>query len=95
MEHGRVESADGAPPGAEMSQLPMHYFDSRGVFRVYQSRMTDDAWQVWRDAAGFSQRFTGRFADAGETILGRWQLCRDGVHWADDLAITYRRRQGP
>jgi len=69
----------------------MHYFDSRGVFRVCETSITDASWQVWRDAAGFSQRFTGTFSDGGDAIAGTWQLRRDDVHWADDLKITYRR----
>ncbi len=73
------------------SELSMHYFDSRGVFRVYQVGLDHDAWRLWRDAPGFSQRFTGSFADRGDTIVGRWQLCRDDIHWDDDLEITYRR----
>jgi hypothetical protein len=43
--------------------------------------------------ARFSQRFTGTWADGGDTILGRRQLGRDDVHWMGDLAITYRRRR--
>ena len=68
----------------------MHYFDSRGVFRDFETRVTDDAWEFWREAAGFPQRFTGRFADGGRTIEGLVQLRNDGGQWLDDLAITYR-----
>ncbi len=92
-ERDRIDSATGAAPmAAEKPQLRMHYFDSRGVFRVYDVSIDAAAWRVWRDAPGFSQRFTGTVADGGDTIMGRWQLCRDDLHWADDLAITYRRR---
>jgi hypothetical protein len=77
--------AAGAPP------LTMHYFDSRGVFRVFNANVDDEAWRVWRDAPGFSQRYTGTFADGGDTIVGLWQLREDDVHWKDDLQITYRR----
>jgi hypothetical protein len=51
-----------------------------------------EAWRIWRDAPGFSQRFTGSFADNGDTIVGRWQLCRDDARWDDDLQIVYRRQ---
>jgi hypothetical protein len=36
------------------SPLSMHYFDSRGVFRVYQVHVDDGAWRLWRDAAACS-----------------------------------------
>jgi hypothetical protein len=77
------------------SRICMHYFDSRGVFRIYEAAIDDQAWRLWRDAPRFSQRFTGTFADGGHTIAGRWQLCRDDVDWHDDLEITYRRRGKP
>ena len=95
MDQDRVDGAYGEVPAAGAPLLRMHYFDSRGVFRIHETRVDDASWQWWRDAPGFSQRFTGRFADGGDTIVGRSQLCEDDVHWADDLAITYRRRKGP
>lgn len=73
------------------SSIQMHYFDSRGVFRDFETRMTDDAWEYWREDAGFPQRFTGRFADAGRTIVGLVQLRDEHGRWIDDLAITYTR----
>jgi hypothetical protein len=73
-------------------RLCMHYFDSRGVFRIFDVSIDDAEWRLWRDAPGFSQRFTGTFADGGATIDGRWDLCQDDVNWNNDLQITYRRR---
>ena len=73
------------------ARLCMHYFDSRGVFRVYDVTMDDHAWRISRDAPEFSQRFVGTFADSGRTINGQWQLRQDDAHWNDDLTITYRR----
>jgi hypothetical protein len=88
----RVDDASNDPVGTELS-LSMHYFDSRGVFRVYEAGVDDEAWRLWRDAPGFSQRFTGRFVDGGDTIAGQWELCRDDVVWEPDLQITYRRNR--
>lgn len=73
------------------SQMTMHYYDSRGVFRTLGAAVDDASWRLERIAPGFSQRFTGTFADDFRTIAGVWQLCEDGVHWNDDLRITYRR----
>ena len=69
----------------------MHYFDYRGVYRLFAVSLDEDQWQFWRDAPGFSQRFTGILSDDGNTITGQGQLSRDGSGWEDDLAITYRR----
>lgn len=71
--------------------LSMYYFDSRGVHRVYEMSMSDGVWRIWRDAPGFSQRFTGTMGDDGNTIAGVWELSRDDSTWADDLEITFRR----
>jgi len=90
----RVDNAQGNDAAAAgKPQLTMHYFDSRGVFRVYDVSIDDQAWRIWRDAPGFSQRFTGTVTDGGNTIAGGWQLCEDDVNWRDDLKITYRRRR--
>lgn len=88
---------DRVSPGARRAErhdasLSMHYFDERGVFRVYEAAIDDAAWKLLRQAPGFSQRFVGTFADKGHSISGLWQLCRDDVHWEDDLRITYRRK---
>jgi hypothetical protein len=77
--------------GVTDGQLSMHCFDYRGVHRVYAVRRSEGSWRFWRDAPGFSQRFTGTFSDDGDTITGQGELSRDGENWADDLAITYRR----
>jgi hypothetical protein len=89
----RVDHATGGAAPAGERPLSMHYYDSRGVFRAMQASIDDESWRIWRNDPGFSQRFTGTFADGGDTIVGRWQLCEDDVHWNDDLQITYRRRK--
>ena len=60
--------------------------------RIYWTGDGPEPRRLWRDAPGFSQRFTGTFADRGDTIAGHWRLCRDDITWNDDLQITYRRQ---
>ena len=92
--HDRAEGGRGADADASgEGPLQMHYYDSRGVYREQEVSVDDVAWRWWRMAPGFSQRFTGTFADGGDTIIGVSQLRRDDVHWADDLRITYRRQR--
>ena len=71
----------------------MHYFDQRGVYRVYAASLNQAEWRYWRDAAApdFSQHFTGTFSDDGNMITGRGQLLQDGGTWEDDLALNYQR----
>lgn len=93
MGQDRVGNANGADStDTDASRLRMHYFDSRGVFRVYEVSVDDTAWRWWRDAPGFSQRFTGVISADSNTIDCRSQLCEDDVHWTDDLQVTYRRQ---
>jgi hypothetical protein len=68
------------------------YADRRAVARVYQMRLTDDRWELWRDAPGFAQRFTGEFDADGHTISGRWEMSRDNQTWEHDFSITYTKR---
>jgi hypothetical protein len=37
----------------------------------------DNLWKLWRNATGFSQRFTGTYSDNGDTIIGVWALSED------------------
>ena len=78
-------------PGEPDEAMRMFYFDSRGVHRVYEVRVTPETWEWWRDSAGFSQRFTATFEQGGDTIVGQGELCRDGETWEDDIGMTYRR----
>ena len=82
------DRADGA---ASTQPMHMHYYDSRGVYRDQVTSIDAEAWRWERMAPGFSQRFTGTFADDGNTIVGTSQLCEDDQTWHDDLAITFRR----
>ena len=79
--------------GVTGEQLSMHYFDQRGVYRVYIANVDQETWRYWRDAPtpDFSQRFTGTFSEDGNTITGQGQLSRDGTTWEDDLALDYTR----
>jgi hypothetical protein len=70
----------------------MHYFDPRGVHRVFEVDITPDTWRFWNNAPGFSQRCTHTLSGNSKTINGQAELSTDdGVTWEPDLTITYRR----
>ena len=73
-----------------------HYFDSRGVARVYKMILENGVWKLWREQADFSpldfaQRYTGTFSDDGKTIAGAWEIRHDGKTWEHDFDLTYAR----
>jgi len=76
---------------AEPGRFSQHYYDSRGVARVYQMSLDDGVWKVWREAPRFWQRYTGVFADDGNTIKGAWEGSTDGSHWKHDFDLTYTK----
>jgi hypothetical protein len=78
--------------GAEPERFRQHYFDSRGVHRIYEMTLSAGVWTLWRDAPDpFPQRYSGTFADDGRTVIGRWEKAEDGSTWTTDFDLTYRR----
>ncbi len=101
MQRWEVEHPD-APDGiaiigldANGSGYLQHYFDSRGVARVYEMTFADNVWRLERHAAApdFSQRFTGAFGRDRNTIVGRWESSSDGSNWNADFDLAYTRTQ--
>jgi len=81
---------------AETGAYTQHYYDSRGVVRLYAMSLADGVWTLTREAPDFSplefrQRFVGTFSQDGNTISGAWEKCFDGAGWEHDFALTYRR----
>ncbi|RPJ18788.1 MAG: hypothetical protein EHM33_31385 [Chloroflexi bacterium] len=69
----------------------MLYFDARGVSRIYQMSLRENVWKIWRDFAGFPQRFIGTFSDDRNIITARWEKSSDGSNWELDFNLTYTR----
>lgn len=73
-----------------------HYFDSRGVVRVYQMTFTDRDWTLERTTGDFSpldfaQRWEAEFSADRHTIRGRWLHRAGDGNWEHDFALTYAR----
>ncbi|HEX8205947.1 MAG TPA: hypothetical protein VF587_07820 [Solirubrobacteraceae bacterium] len=71
--------------------IAQHYFDSRGIARVYGTSLESGVWRLWRDGPDFAQRFAGRLGEDRDTIEGAWEKAMDGSTWEHDFAMTYRR----
>jgi len=71
-----------------------HYFDERGVVRLYAMTLDAGNWTLTREAPDFSPLdFTQRFTATvdGNEIRGEWQT-GEGDGWSRDFALVYRRR---
>jgi hypothetical protein len=80
----------------DQGEYTQHYFDSRGVVRLYAMTLSDNVWTLVRDSPDFSpwdfaQRFTGTLTDDNTTIRGVWERSTDGRTWEKDFDLTYRR----
>ena len=77
--------------------LQQHYFDTRGVVRVYAMTFEDGVWTLVRESPDFSelkfwQRYEGSFSADGDTIDGAWYISHDaGATWEKDFDLVYRR----
>lgn len=75
-----------------------HYFDTRGVTRLYQMSFEGGIWKLWRDAADFSpldflQRFIGEIDESGNVIESVWEQSEDGVDWKHDFKLHFKRNE--
>jgi len=73
-----------------------HYFDTRGVARVYEMTFEGGVWKMERKKEdfspfAFSQRFTGTFANDGKRIDGTWEIAKDHKRWEKDFDLIYMR----
>jgi hypothetical protein len=80
----------------ERKVYTQHYFDSRGVVRVYAMTFDDRVWTLLRDSPdfsplAFSQRYIGTFSADGDSILGRWETSKDGENWEHDFELNYSK----
>jgi hypothetical protein len=82
--------------GPEAGAYTQHYYDSRGMARLYAMSLAGGVWTLTRESPDFTpldfrQRFTGTFSDDGNTISGAWEKGLGGAGWEHDFALTYRR----
>src|SRR3954451_7027707 len=83
-------------PHADREGWTQHYFDSRGVVRLYAMTFDGREWTLRREQEDFSplpfaQRYTGRFDDDGRGIPGPRGTSRYGGRWELDFELTYLR----
>jgi hypothetical protein len=83
-------------PNEDGAGYTQHYFDSRGVVRVYAMTFENGVWTLERTKPdftplSFAQRYRGTFTDDGNAIEGAWESRQEGADWELDFELTYRR----
>ena len=73
-------------------RIVQHYFDSRGVARIYDVSLEDGVLTLSRDDEDMAQRYTGRLSGDGSAIEGAWERTGEDRAWMHDFALTFRRR---
>jgi hypothetical protein len=73
-----------------------HYFDDRGVIRLYELSIGRGELRLERtrpdfSPLGFSQRFVGTFSEDGRRIEGAWHIAEDHTSWRKDFDLLYTR----
>ena len=79
-------------PDRSGEMIVQHYFDSRGVARIYEISLEHGVLTLSRDDEDFAQRYTGRFSDDGSAIEGAWDRTEPDGTWIHDFDLTFRRR---
>ena len=69
----------------------MLYVDERKVSRKYEVSLENNVLTWWRNVPGFSQRYSWTITDNETTIVGKGELCQDGITWHKDLDQTFTR----
>jgi hypothetical protein len=72
-------------------QYFMHYFDSRGVYRILDMSAANGAWEMWRMSPGFSQRIALRSTDGGRAMTAVLERSADGQKWDHDFDMVFSR----
>jgi hypothetical protein len=80
---------------ADGDDFTQHYFDSRGVVRIYAMTFDGSTWTLTREREDFSelkfaQRYVGEFT--GNRIDGRWEIKEPGdADYRLDFELSYER----
>ena len=74
-----------------------HYFDSRGVTRIYAMELGDTGLTLERKTPDFSpldfwQRYVGHLSEGSSQIRGAWEASTDeGRTWDHDFELNFTR----
>ena len=75
--------------------LAQHYFDTRGVHRLFEMTFVAGIWTLMRKAVGakdFDQRMTATFSADGNTITAEFEVTDAATHeMRRDFSVSYTK----
>ncbi len=91
LQHWTYDRPDFPDALTMLSEEQSHYFDVRGIVRIFALDIDDVGWSMVHLDRDFSQRFKVRFQGA-DAMEGSGEASRDGgTTWQLDFTITYQR----
>ena len=85
------DSADVPDAMAVLDDERLHYFDVRGVTRVFELLIDEGGWSIIRRDEDFWQRSALAF-DGDDAMEGTGEMSHDrGTTWEHDFRISYAR----
>ena len=76
---------------ALITEERVHYFDVRGVTRVFEVECFEDRWTLLNLDEAFSQRYTARFVGPDEVHFVGEASHDSGARWQPDFEMTLQR----
>ena len=88
---GVYEHPDFPDAYALLDETHFHYFDVRGVIRVFDFGIDDGGWRMTWIAPGFSQRSTARFVGDDAIEVEGERSDDEGGRWQHDFRVELQR----
>ena len=91
MLHWTYDHPDFPDAIALLDEHTYHYFDVRGVTRVFELTINDSGWSMIRRDEDFWQRSAGRFRGTGSIDSTGEKSFDEGTTWQHDFSMSYTR----
>ncbi len=91
LQHWTYDHPDFPDALALLSEQQCHYFDVRGIVRIFDLEIDEAGWSMVHLDQAFSQRFQTQF-QGPDVMTGSGEASGDGgATWQPDFTITYQR----
>jgi len=91
LQHWMYDHPDFPDAMALLSEDRYHYFDVRGITRVFELEVDAAGWSMIRLDEDFSQRYIARFRSPDVMDSTGEKSSDKGITWQPDFTMTYQR----